>query len=357
MFMLYIVLCLLLFFALPCAIKWKKDENGNFIYLNYLSKENTLPIKGFFVATVLFTHSKGYISLGNNLMDNLFVRTCNFLGQLIVVMFLFYSGYGIYESYKKKGKDYARKFFKSRLIPTWINFAICILLFLILNVLIGNHYSLLDIVLSFFGWSSIGNSNWFMFVTFALYILFFISFMIPVKGDKLAKLLIFTFLSFILLIVLYYTKETWWWNTIPCFTVGMWYSYFKDEIDAIVSKNNINYVLSLTTLLILFMLSFLLQRKWSIFFCLYAVFFALLVVFGTMKVKFNSKPCSFLGKHVFSIYMLQRLVFILFEYLGINNKWVFVILSYSCVIIVAVIYDYLFGKIRNLLFKRDKNMV
>ena len=51
-----IVLVLLLFLAPP--VKLVKKEEGD-----YLSKESTLPIKGFFVAWVFFAHSRNYIDL------------------------------------------------------------------------------------------------------------------------------------------------------------------------------------------------------------------------------------------------------------------------------------------------------
>ena len=31
---------------------------------------------------------------------------CDYLGQLMVALFLFYSGYGIYEAIKRKGYEY-----------------------------------------------------------------------------------------------------------------------------------------------------------------------------------------------------------------------------------------------------------
>ena len=43
------------------------------------------------------------------------------MGQLVVVMFLFYSGYGIGESYKKKGVNYVQQMPVHRILTTLLN--------------------------------------------------------------------------------------------------------------------------------------------------------------------------------------------------------------------------------------------
>lgn len=68
---------------------------------DYLSRDTTLAIKGFFVILVFCRHFKQYVTLGDNLLDKMFIKADSLLGQLIVVMFLFYSGYGIFVQIKK----------------------------------------------------------------------------------------------------------------------------------------------------------------------------------------------------------------------------------------------------------------
>ena len=71
----------------------------------YLSKEQTNAIKGIFILLVIFRHFKQYV--GNlSILDKTLVLWDDYLDQLIVVMFLFYSGYGVFLSIKNKGKDY-----------------------------------------------------------------------------------------------------------------------------------------------------------------------------------------------------------------------------------------------------------
>ena len=57
---------------------------------DYLSKKQTTAIKGIFVLLVFFGHITQYITMGSA-----YERIVTSIGQLVVVMFLFYSGYGI----------------------------------------------------------------------------------------------------------------------------------------------------------------------------------------------------------------------------------------------------------------------
>ena len=65
---------------------------------DYMSKDNTNTIKGIFVILVFFSHSSQYIGVNNltGTFDAPYVTMQNFLGQMIVSAFLFYSGFGIY---------------------------------------------------------------------------------------------------------------------------------------------------------------------------------------------------------------------------------------------------------------------
>lgn len=83
---------------------------GRGICTDYLSKNKTDTIKGIFIIIVFTNHIKEYyVKAGTDLTawyDNAFFLPAKAFGQLMVVMFLFYSGYGVAESIKKKGEAY-----------------------------------------------------------------------------------------------------------------------------------------------------------------------------------------------------------------------------------------------------------
>ncbi len=344
----FVLLFLLIIF--DCRPKvFLKDFNDD-----YISNTNTLPIKGIFVILVFFNHFKAYVALTSKL-DSPFVTILDILGQLIVTLFLFYSGFGIMQSIKKK-PNYMKKFMMHRFLPVYVSFAICLLFFLIGNAIIGKHYDLSITLLSFTGWTSIGNSNWFMFVTFVIYILVYISFrFLHNQKNTLYGLLLFTILSIGFVVALALIKdssESFWYNTILCFTFGMWYGYFLDsKVEKLIKKNNISYLITLFSAIALIIIIHFIIPINEIEFIIRSIIFSFIVILITMKVSFEkSKVLSFFGKHVFSIYILQRLVFRIITNLNlIDNQYLFFIISFGITIGFATLYDYLFNKGRQFL--------
>lgn len=90
---------------------------------DYLSVENTTSIKGIFIIIVFWSHIKGYIVI-DNAFDSYAFFPLTLLGQGMVTMFLFYSGYGVMESIKKKGQEYIKSTPKNRLCATLYRFDI-----------------------------------------------------------------------------------------------------------------------------------------------------------------------------------------------------------------------------------------
>ena len=57
-----------------------------------------------------------------------------------------------------------------------IHFDIAVALFLICDIILGKHYDLKTVLLAFTGWTSIGNSNWYIFAVIILYFIVLLSF-------------------------------------------------------------------------------------------------------------------------------------------------------------------------------------
>lgn len=68
-----------------------------------MSPDKTGAIKGIFVIIIVYSHVKQYLSVPYaDPANKLFFDVLYFLGQLMVVAFLFYSGYGVAVSVSKK---------------------------------------------------------------------------------------------------------------------------------------------------------------------------------------------------------------------------------------------------------------
>ena len=150
--------------AKPCL---KKEELSD-----YLSLEYSQAVKGFFILLVFFSHYNSYVSYTLD-SDLIYLRVVNSFGQAMVTMFLFYSGFGVMESIRKKGIDYVRKLPRDRILRTWFNFAAAVLLFTGLALVRRIPFTLGQFLLSLTGWESMGNSNWYIFIILCLYLITF----------------------------------------------------------------------------------------------------------------------------------------------------------------------------------------
>ena len=205
---------------------------------DYLKINNTTTLNGLFIVLVFFSHFFSYYPAEIKI-DIYLYKIISYIGQLMVTSFLFFSGYGIFESIKNK-KNYIDTFIKKRFIPTYMNFVICVLLFVIVNIIIKNSITLNNFLLSLIGYSNIGNSNWYMFSIFILYIITYISFKFFKNHKK--SLILLSIFSCAYIIIISFSKESFWYNTLLCYPFGLWYSYFKERIDKLLS-NNKNYII------------------------------------------------------------------------------------------------------------------
>ena len=98
---------------------------------DYMSKQMTNSIKGIFLCLVFFSHICGYTDFSHPVLDRPYRFLQGVLGQCIVVMFFFYSGFGVMESVKKRGDAYIRQFPIKRILKTLLLFDCAVVLFLI----------------------------------------------------------------------------------------------------------------------------------------------------------------------------------------------------------------------------------
>lgn len=306
----------------------------------YLSKENTQVLKGIFIIIVFLSHIKGYAEFDSR--GDLIVKIIlTYLGQLMVAFFLFASGYGILESVKLKGEKYIRNMPKNRIGKTFFDFSLAILLFLGLDIVIGQRYSGQTIVLAFTGWTSVGNSNWYMFAIFTLYLITFISFLVFSNSIELSIISV-SILSLLYVYIMSGVKDTWWSDTYLCYMAGMWYSFFKDKIDGWLRKVGI-CGWGITAALIIgsyIYISFYRHTRLLVY-NVAAILFCLVLVFLSMKISFKSRILSWCGKNLFWLYILQRIPMILFQYYGISerNSYLYLLVCLGGVIVLTIIMD------------------
>lgn len=329
---------IIIFLIVILLLLYNKFYNNKF-YNNYLSRDNTIKVNGFFIILVFFSHFQQYIVISNP-YDAIGYKIIGLIGQLMVTTFFFFSGYGIHESVKKKGEQYINQFFNHRFIPTYTNWFFAILAFLVLNIIMQNSMTIEQVLLSFIGWESIGNSNWYLFDIFVLYIFFMISFNL-FKKDKM-RIYGITFLTILFIIALSFFREGYWYNTLLCFPLGMFYSYYKEKIDQTIMKNNKKYFVYFVCILMLFCSSFLVYNVIHIEMLLNIVscFFVLFISIFLMKFELKSQILYWCGKNLFWIYILQRIPMIILKDV-FSNYNIYFISCFIITILMVFIIDFL----------------
>ena len=341
------------FIILIIIFLYKMEFNPqNSFYDDYIGINTTTAINGIFVAFVFMNHLGDYIVHLPN--EAVWFDFRNLLGQLIVVPFLFYSGYGMMCSYEKKGTPYIKGIFKNRFLKLLLHFDLAVVLFAIMNLIIGREFTLKDFLLSLTTWGAIGNSNWYITAILILYILMTVSFLI-FKKHKISALLLMTVLTVgVGVVFILMDKPVRYYNTIVLFPLGMWYAYFKKYIDKILMKNNLIYFGVLTLSLFLLALGNANRDRNIIAFEIFAVSFIAVIILLSMKIKLQNTIINMLGKHVFSIYILQRIPMKIFSELGLNgddNHLLFFAVTFAATVFIAVIFDKFTAKIDSKLFK------
>lgn len=321
---------------------------------NYISPKTTTCIKGFFVLMVFLSHFRGYVTLTPS--DDIAVAIVSYLGQLMVAPFLFYSGYGIMESIKKKGLPYIKSIPIHRALKTLLHFDVAVLLFLIVRSILGVEYSLRHILLAFATWTSLGNSNWYITAIVTSYLISAVSSFVFKRNHYLAAASA-TILCVLFCYVLSLSRPAYCYNTVLCYVLGIWYSLLHEKVEKLVMRKDILYCAAVALAFMAYhWLSGRIGKSTWVY-QLYAMFFVILLVGASMKISFQNAFLDFLGRHVFSIYILQRIPMMILNWKGIYKKdnVSFFLLSFILTCILALAFDTFMKKLDVLIFCRKQS--
>ena len=338
------------YLAILVLMVWGVRFSKDGFHEDYIGKNQCNSIKGVFILVVFLRHIHLYIVESgygmSKYMDVIFSTADKSIGQLLVVMFLLYSGYGIMESIKMKGTKYIDSMPKRRILTTLINFDIAVVIFIALNLIMGKPLDISNSMLSLTGWTSVGNSNWYIFAILLCYLLSYVCFKF-IRNHN-AAITIMTILTILSVMVIAELKQSWWYNTMLCYPAGMAYSLYKDKVERIWRSHYLP-CLSLVAVVFLVFYNFRPLRLYFLDYNLAAICFGLSVVLLTAKVSIRNKSLDWFGRNLFPLYIYQRLPMIaLNEYLGNSfiacHPYIYVILCF--IITIAITMAYRFWRIR-----------
>ena len=118
-------------------------------------------------------------------------------------------------------------------------------------------------------------------------------------------------------------------------------------------KNDYTYIILGSIMAIVYWISFKNRIHGIEAYSVWASLFTLAVVMVTMKVSIKSTALEWVGKRVFSIYILQRIPMIVLTKTGFtqNSPYAFLVLVFLITLGIAVIFDYVTAKIDNIIIK------
>ena len=226
----------ILFVIILCGLRYKKNNQ------DYISVQQTNVIKGIFIWLVFMGHIMPYITKVmpfELFVDKAATGVVSLLQQLVVVPFLFYSGYGVMNSIKNKGAGYVDSIPKKRLLNTMLNFGVAVLFFVALNLILSIPMDLKQVLLSLITWESVGNSNWYIFTICICYLTSFVSYKLFGYSKK-SLIANFVILSVFAVIISRF-KGSWWYDTCLAYSAGSLYCYYKDKFENVISGNYLLY--------------------------------------------------------------------------------------------------------------------
>lgn len=279
------------------------------------------------------------------------------IGYLMVGIFFFASGFGLYKSVKSK-EDYMKHFFKKRFLPL-------IYFYLVTNVII------------FALTKHISTYTWFVYAISISYIGFFLAFRF-IRNDYIS-IIITAFVSIAYIYVVDFVKgfETYWFNSSLVFIFGIIFAKYEKSIINFMKKW---YLVVFVLLVVAFVFAFrqsikmndylgsteatynnpVLKLKTAMMQSLTALIFTLAIITLNLKVEFRNGLLNKMGGLTLGFYLIHPLFCDLFcwdtiypklrRYLYIKNIPLYVgavfITSIIATIILYKIYDLITKKIK-----------
>jgi peptidoglycan/LPS O-acetylase OafA/YrhL len=313
----------------------------------------TISLRGIAVLFLLF----GHLSI-KCLQQKMFF---NLGGYWAVIIFLFISGYGLYQSYQLNNKKMG--FWKKRILKLYIPLWITLAFFIILdNVLINLHHPLPEIILNFLGFHlndilvRVNAVAWFVEYVMVLYFIFWI--VSKFSFSEKLKLTVLFCLCFSIYIMIRLTPlrnyHSIWLPYTIVFPIGVLFGKYQNIIRTFLSRKIRNRLL----LIIPTFISILVFYKWdeivpvggSDVFRPIALIIPIILVSALIEtLNYQSSFLLFLGSYSYEIYLLHAPFMVKYDFF-LYRKPLFA--SFFAYFFALLILSYILAKVSNIVNRR-----
>lgn len=376
------------YFILPVLLLWgaKVSKVGEWNE-EALSLRQSKAIQGFLAVCIMFHHigqktCASWLFPPTRIQQGLgfFVP----LGYIMVAVFLFFNGYGVYKSFHAK-ENYLKGFMKKRILPVVLALYSTTVIFFIARILVGEK---MDATKTWQYLTSIKLCNpntWYVIVLPFFYLFFYLAFRF-IKKDGLAVAAVF---GLVLLYMLeatrldhndYWIRGEWWYNCVILFPMGILFAKYEKSLMAFFKKIYVVLApLAIIGFYFVYKLSDGIVNVWSYYgenwgapdkvlrrrVCMASqnfltTYFVLCVILICMKVKFGNRFLKFMGTITLEFYLIHGLFVELCDHTfdgGVPSPFhIKNLLLYSVVVFaLGVPSAILLKKFHNLVLGRNKN--
>ena len=339
--LIYPILAVILLFGFKRAKKGEFNEEWN-------SFSETKAIQGLMALCIVCHHTAqqtcvNWLPSGNIVNGlNVFSDT----GFLFVGVFFFWSGYGLFKSFKNKQK-YLSGFISKRVVPVLVPYVLVCFLFTLERLFVFKEKMPLWFKITNFTGITIGYYfGWYVQAIVVFYLVFYFAFKYS-RYDFDA--ILYVFAGVLLWVVAgliidhndYFMRGQWWYNSTMLFPFGVLFATNESKIIEFLKKR---FIILVPSSIILFFLSFFFSRFMESIGGYYgemmgfpfskkilyrvltltpqflaAAMFTLVLLLICMKAKFHNKVLDFLGSHTLEIY-LTHAFFLEFFAISYNYK-------------------------------------
>lgn len=165
------------------------------------------------------------------------------LDQLVVAPFLFFSGYGVALSARKK-PDYIKSMPKKKLLPLYLRFALINTVSLAVGAALKTGFTAKQAALSYLCLDTVllgrlGCCSWFVGVILLLWGASYLAYRLFPQSEKAALIMISILCVELYVLFRVLALPAPWWDTLLTFPAGLWCAYASDEIGAGLKKNSL----------------------------------------------------------------------------------------------------------------------
>ena len=303
----------------------------------YLSKENTSCLKGYFALCVLAHHLYQYSGIGRGTITGMCFQM---MGYLSVAVFFFFTGYGLMVSANKQ--NYIAQFPKKRILPFYLFYVLLIIIYGVYRFLLTKQLPIQHIVQSFLWGETIVPLGWYLQTTTIIYVLYWMVW-------RTVKLNTHRFIAFGVLLCTYcfmcrlLDMPSTWYESVFTVFAGMLWANNKEDIDVRLSDRPVSWI---AVIAVLFIGSVLLQKVSYIAIgakMISAVAFVCLVMMISYCLAnsqlINNAAARWLGKFSFGIYVSQGF-FLLIQRSNpefFNSSLIFILVSTLGTLVIGMI--------------------